>query len=170
MSENYEQVFREQIWCPFREAQLGNMKKDYSQWISNVRKMMPQLPQKSSLPPYPVQKWPHLRDDQEDEIGYECAFCGNPWKIFKKNYRDGVEQKQESVEYDLSQEDQLLTKIGEEIQNKEYPKRRNKRKGFMRMNTPNTNDEIITEPAYEIDEPRTDDSEPVIQEKKTTLS
>lgn len=30
----------------------------------------------------------------EVELGYEPAFCGNPWKLFKKIYREGLEVKQ----------------------------------------------------------------------------
>lgn len=33
---------------------------------------------------------PDINPD-EIEIRLEPAFCGNPWKLFRKTYRDGIE-------------------------------------------------------------------------------
>lgn len=45
----------------------------------------------------PYSGWPPLRNTKSEpdeiEIRLEGAFCGNPWKLFRKTYRDGVEIK-----------------------------------------------------------------------------
>jgi len=45
----------------------------------------------------PYNGWPPLRntksEPEEIEIRLEGAFCGNPWKLFRKSYRDGIEIK-----------------------------------------------------------------------------
>lgn len=43
----------------------------------------------------PNSGWPPFRNSkvepEEPEQRLEAAFCGNPWRLFRKTYKDGVE-------------------------------------------------------------------------------
>ncbi|CAD8160209.1 unnamed protein product [Paramecium octaurelia] len=122
-SENYQIRFQDQINCEFR--QVIQFQKDY-----NFQRFIPQQEVQSCLPQMPIIS-PTLRniylDSDEMEIRLEPQFCGNPWKLQRKTYRDGVEIKNEQE--DLQLEDMMLTKMDSEKKSQT----KNRRKGFMRL-------------------------------------
>ncbi|CAD8073377.1 unnamed protein product [Paramecium sonneborni] len=122
-SENYQARFYEQINCEFR--QVTHIDKDV-----NFNKFLPKFEIQSCLPQMPILQQTlrnvHL-DLDEIEIRLEPQFCGNPWKLQRKTYKDGIEIKNEQDEYQL--EDMILSRVDQENQSQV----KNRRKGFMRL-------------------------------------
>ncbi|CAD8080030.1 unnamed protein product [Paramecium sonneborni] len=122
-SENYQIKFQDQINCEFR--QVTQYQKDV-----NFQSFLPQSEIQSCLPQMPIIQ-PTLRniylDFDELEVRLEPQFCGNPWKLQRKTYRDGNEIKNEQEEIQF--EDMMLTKMDSEKKSQT----KNRRKGFMRL-------------------------------------
>ncbi|KAM3147854.1 Integrator complex subunit 6 [Paramecium bursaria] len=64
-------------------------------------------------------------DQDEPEVRLEPAFCGNPWKLYKRTYRDSIEIRNEN------EEDQQVDMIN--MQQYQEKNLKNKRKGFIRQ-------------------------------------
>ncbi|CAK69870.1 unnamed protein product (macronuclear) [Paramecium tetraurelia] len=148
-SENYQVKFQDQINCEFR--QVTQYQKDV-----NFQRFLPQLEVQSCLPQMPLIQ-PTLRnmylDSDEMEIRLEPQFCGNPWKLQRKTYRDGVEIKNDQEELQL--EDMMLTKMDSEKKSQT----KNRRKGFMRskdIQNCNHKQVIIEQQEMEIEENKTE--------------
>ncbi|CAD8062993.1 unnamed protein product [Paramecium primaurelia] len=156
-SENYQIRFQEQINCEFR--QVTQLNKEI-----NFNKFLPELEIQSCLPQMPIVQ-PTLRnlnlDFDEIEIRLEPQFCGNPWKLQRKTYKDGIEIKNEQDEYQY--EDMILTKLDSENQSQV----KNRRKGFMRLKDiqeGNHKKSTIDQPQMEIEDFQTE-SQPFTNNK-----